>query len=108
MDDINILTYSKSLERNCKNLEKIYQKCQNWAISYESKFNLDKFELIHFTKRKKEALEKIITLEGFTIKPARVIKILGVFLNSALIAIGHLEILQKRAPALLGALKSIT
>ena len=29
IDDINILTYSKSLERNYKNLEKVYRKYQN-------------------------------------------------------------------------------
>ena len=107
VDDINILTYSKSLERNCKNLEKVYQKCQNWATSHGSKFNPKKFELIHFT-RKREALGKAITLEGVTIPPSKDIKILGVFLNSGLTATAHLETLQKRVPALLGALKSIT
>ena len=55
VDDISLLTYSKSTERNVRNLEKAYRKCLNWARTHGSRFNLEKSELIHFIGRKRKA-----------------------------------------------------
>ena len=81
IDDISLLTYSDSIERNVKNLEKAYKKCQNWAKSHGARFNPDKSELIHFIGRKRKAQKALITLKGKTIKPSKSIKLLGAHLD---------------------------
>jgi hypothetical protein len=107
IDDISLLTYSDSTERNVRNLEKAYRKCLNWARSHGSRFNPEKSELIHFIGRRK-AYSAPITLEGEIIKPSKSIRLLGVFLDQGLTHKAHFGVLEERVPKLLGALKSIT
>jgi hypothetical protein len=109
VDDIHILTFSQTIERNCRNLEKVYRKCTKWAQTHGSKFNSEKSELIHFTGKKRlKSKESSINLEGAIIKPSKTIRILGAFLNRGLTAEAHLSTIQKRASSLLLALKSLT
>ena len=49
IDDVNILVYSLTIEGNCRQLEKIYKKCLDWARRFGLKFALQKYKLIHFT-----------------------------------------------------------
>jgi len=107
IDDISLLTYSKSTQRNVRNLEKAYRKCLNWARSHGSRFNPDKSELIHFTRRRK-AHKASINLEGELIKPSKSIRFLGAFIDEGLTYKAHLKTLNTRVPTLLNALKSIT
>ena len=108
VDDIPLLTYSKSTERNIKNLEKAYGKCLNWARTHGSRFNPEKSKLIHFIGRKREAHRASITLEGKIIKPTKSIKFLGAHLDEGLTHKAHLTALNTKIPTLLSALKSIT
>ena len=50
VNDINILTYSESTERNCEMLEKTWKKVVEWAERHDFKFNERKHELIHFLR----------------------------------------------------------
>ena len=81
MDDISLLTYSNSTERNVRNLEKAYRKCLSWVRTYGSRFNPKKSELIYFTGRKRKVYRATITLEGEIIKPSRSIRFLGAYLD---------------------------
>ena len=107
VDDISLLTYSNSTERNVQNLEKAYRKCLNWARSHGSRFNPEKSELIHFIGRRK-AYKASITLEKKVIKPSKSIRFLGAYLNEGLTYKAHLNALNTKIPNLLKALKSIT
>ena len=107
VDDISLLTFSNSTERNVINLEKAYRKCLNWARTHGSRFNPEKSELIHFIGRRK-AHKASITLEGKVIKPADSIRLLGVHLDQSLTYKAHLRALNTKIPTLLSALKSIT
>ena len=80
VDDISLLTYSDSTERNVRNLEKTYEKYLNWTRSHESRFNPKKSELIYFIGRKR-AYKALITLEGRIIKPSKSIKLLEAYLD---------------------------
>lgn len=51
-DDIAILACSSSLEDNCDLLAKEWREALEWGASEGITFDLDKSELIHFTKRK--------------------------------------------------------
>ena len=50
VNDINILTYKEFIKRNCKVLNKIYDKCEQWSKMHDIKFLMTKHELIHFIK----------------------------------------------------------
>jgi hypothetical protein len=53
VDDVHILTYSASTERNCATLERIHQQCEIWANKHGAQFAPEKYQLIHFAKRPK-------------------------------------------------------
>ena len=50
VNDINILTYNESTERNCEMLKKTWKKIVEWAERHDFKFNERKHELIHFSR----------------------------------------------------------
>ena len=50
VNDVNILTYNDSTKRNCEKLKKIYRKCERWCETHDSRFEIDKCELIHFSR----------------------------------------------------------
>jgi len=50
VDNVNILIYKKLTKRNCKVLGKIYNKCEQWAQTYNTKFSKMKHELIYFLR----------------------------------------------------------
>jgi hypothetical protein len=53
MDDVNILTYGLSIRRNYEVLKRIYLAYETWVRRHGSKFNPQKYDLIHFTRRPK-------------------------------------------------------
>ena len=106
VDDIALLTYSRSVKRNIYTLQKAYQECLKWATSHGSKFNAEKSELIHFTRRKDSRLG--ITLEGKTIPPSKEVRLLGVYFNQSLSPSSHLEKIEEKIPGLLGTLGSLS
>ena len=107
VDDISLLTYSESTERNVRNLEKAYRKCLKWASSHGSRFNPKKSELIHFIGRKR-VYKALITLERRIIKPSKSIKLLGAYLDQGLTYRAHFNALSTKIPTLVNAIKSIT
>jgi len=106
VDDIALLTYSRSVKRNIYTLQKAYQECLKWATSHGSKFNAEKSELIHFTRRKDSRLG--ITLEGKTIPPSKEVRLLGVYFNQSLSPSSHLEKIEEKILGLLGTLGSLS
>jgi Reverse transcriptase (RNA-dependent DNA polymerase) len=53
VDDVHILTYGDSTERNCAVLSRIHRQCEQWADRHGAQFAPEKYELIHFAKRPK-------------------------------------------------------
>ena len=92
MDDINILTASPSIQRNCINLGKAYLKCIEWAGTHGSKFNPEKSKLIHFIGQRR-LKTRAISLEGSIIEPSKTIKVLGAYLDQGLTGRAHLRAL---------------
>ncbi len=50
VDDINILTYEEFIKCNCRVLNEIYDRCEQWSKTHDIKFSKTKHELIHFMK----------------------------------------------------------
>jgi len=85
IDDINILTYSKSTEQNCRNLEQIHTECDRWAHRHGSGFNLKKYDLIHFSRTPKRfSMGAAVQIAGQEIRLKDSVRVLGVILDPAL------------------------
>jgi hypothetical protein len=53
VDNVNILIYEKSIDENCRNLERMHKLCERWT-RHEFVFASIKYELIHFIKNLKK------------------------------------------------------
>jgi hypothetical protein len=73
VDNVNLLTYGTSAEGNYRNLERVHDACEDWARRHGSKFNPEKYELLHLTRTPKrfntEAGVKIGTKELRAVEP---------------------------------------
>jgi Reverse transcriptase (RNA-dependent DNA polymerase) len=97
VDDIHILTYGDSTERNCKTLERIHQRCEEWARKHGAQFAPEKYELIHFAKRPKQ-FNMMATLQIGQIQKVATnnVRVLGVQIDTKLKWGPHLaKIVQK-------------
>jgi hypothetical protein len=82
MDDINILAYSQSTEQNCSVLEAVHGRCLQWAKRFGMKFAPQKYELIHFTRRRKAFnLAATVQLGDVEQAPKSEVRVLGVWVN---------------------------
>ena len=82
VNDINILMYSESTERNCEMLKKTWKKVVEWTKKHDFKFNKQKHELIHFSKIfKKYNMNVNMTLKKHRINASTDFKILKIQLN---------------------------
>jgi hypothetical protein len=54
VDDVNVLTYSGSTEKNCKTLERTHKECAKWADTHGVRFAPEKYELLHLTRSPKQ------------------------------------------------------
>jgi hypothetical protein len=85
VDDVNLLTYSTSVEGNYRNLERIHDVCEDWARRHGLKFNLNKYELLHLTQTPKRFnMETGVKIRIKDVRLTQDICILGVRVNSAL------------------------
>jgi hypothetical protein len=109
VDDINVLTYGESTERNCKILEETHKKCLLWVDTHGAKFAPDKYEVIHLTRaHKKFNLKAAPTFEGLRKNPKRHIRVLGVQIDTKLKWGPHMAKIQERAASQLIATSRIT
>ncbi len=50
VNDVNILIYKEFIKCNCRVLNEIYDKCEQWSKTHDIKFLMTKHKLIHFIK----------------------------------------------------------
>jgi exonuclease III len=99
VDDIHVLTYGDSTERNCRTLERIHERCEEWANKHGAQFAPEKYELIHFAKRPK-SFNMAVTLKIGQIQKVAMdnVRVLGVQVDTKLKWGPHLaKIAQKHA-----------
>ena len=109
VDDINILTYSSTTERNCKVLEETHSKCLHWAATHGAIFAPEKYEVIHLTRaRRRFNLKATPVLNGLRINTKDHIRVLGVQVDSKLKWRPHLAYVKEKATSLLLATSRIT
>jgi len=87
----------------------IHQKCLQWANRFGQKFPPQKYELIHFTRRRNTVnLAASIQLDGVVLEPKKDIRVLGVWLDTKLKWTGHLRELRRKAASQTQAITRIT
>ena len=108
VDDVNILTYGTSTERNCQVLSETYQKYVEWASSHRAKFVTNKYKVLHLTRaRKRFNLNVVPTIEKLQIATKLYIRILGVQVDTKLKWGPHMAILREKTSSLLLATSRI-
>jgi exonuclease III len=109
VDDVNILTYGTSTERNCEILEEIHRKCAQWAVTHGARFAPEKYEVLHLTRNpKKFNLGVAPSFEGIRIETKPHVRILGVQVDTKLRWGPHLAKIREKEASLLYAMGRIT
>jgi hypothetical protein len=97
VDDVNILIYEKSIEENCRNLERMHKLCERWAIRHELMFVSIKYELIHFIRNsKKFDMTITIKIDSNTIQSRIDIRVLDVQIDTRLKWDSHVRKIQEK------------
>ena len=88
VDDTNLVAWGTIAEDNCRRLTAAHAQCEGWARKNGVQFAPDKYQLIHFTKRRRHVCEDLAS--ALQIGDHRIqlqdkaIKILGVWLDPSL------------------------
>ena len=92
VDDIHLLAYSRSTERNCEVLTKAHEICLRWAETHGASFAPSKYELIHLTRRPKgKDMKATIKISGFEKEPSASVRVLGLYIDGKLRYGEHLQ-----------------
>jgi hypothetical protein len=92
VDDTNIITTSRSIPENCRNLERAHERCIDWARRHGVQFAPEKYKLIHFTKsRRTQNLNHPIRIQGFDGRPCEGLRVLGLWVDKGLTYRKHVE-----------------
>jgi hypothetical protein len=85
MNDINLLIYGISAEKNCRNLKKIHDVYEDWARRHGSKFNFKKYEFLYLIRTSKRYnMEASVKIGVKEVRLTQNIRILRVRVNLAL------------------------
>ena len=92
VDDTNILTTSRSIPENCRNLERAHERCLDWARRHGVQFAPEKYKLIHFSKsRRTQNLNHPIRIPGFDGQPCEGLRVLGLWVDKGLTYRDHVQ-----------------
>ena len=102
VNDINILTYSSTIERNYKVLEETYSKCLYQATTHGTIFAPKKYEVIYLTRAQRRFnLKATPVLNRLQINTKDHIRVLGVQVDSKLKWRPYLTYIKEKATSLL-------
>lgn len=102
VDDVKLVAWGRTIEDNCRRLQEVHTRCERWAGSYGAKFAPEKYELMHFTRRRSHCnREHPVWAGGQEVRPCTAMRFLGIWLDPKLRWKGHLD-------AIAGKMKSQT
>ena len=80
VDDTTLITWGDSAEANCGRLTLAHDKCLAWAKRFGAIFAPEKYQVIHFTKKKRitNNLKSTVSIQGHNAKLVNSIRVLGV------------------------------
>ena len=68
-DDTNLLAFSHSLKSNLLKLKNTHLKCLSWAARHGMVFSPEKYEILHFSRRRSDNLQLKLRLGEVVLKP---------------------------------------
>ena len=107
-DDTNLLAFSPSLKSNLLKLRITHSKCLDWAGRHGMKFAPEKYELLHFSRRRTDNLQLSLRLGEVVLQPKEEVCILGLHYDSKLLWKKHQKIMLQKASKFLSALSRTT
>ena len=107
-DNTNLLAFSSSLKSNLLKLKSTHSKCQDWARKHSMKFAPEKYELLHFSRRRKDNLQLSLRLGEVVLQPKEEVRILGLYFDSKLVWKKHQKIMSQKVSKYFSALSRTT
>ena len=68
-DDTNLLAFGHSLKSNLLKLKNTHLKCLSWAARHGMVFSPEKYEILHFSRRRSDNLQLKLRLGNVILKP---------------------------------------
>ena len=78
-DDTNLLAFGHSLRSNLLTLKNTHLKCLSWAARHGMVFSPEKYEILHFSRRRSDNLQLKLRLGNVILRPKEEVRILGVY-----------------------------
>ena len=111
VDDTNLVTWGTSAQTNCRRLESAHSRCIAWAKRHGARFAPDKYQLIHFTRRRRDPngdLASTVRFNGQEVPMETTIRVLGVQVDSKLRWKEHVQQVVQKGNMAFEALSRIT
>jgi hypothetical protein len=112
IDDTSLVAWGDSAWDNCRRLTTAHDRCVAWAKRYGARFAPEKYQLMHFTRRRRHSSEDLantIQINGTeTELCATSLRILGVWVDPKLQWREQVKISAARGNGLFDALSRIT
>ena len=98
---IQICLHLDTLKSNLLKLKNTHLKCLSWAARHGIVFSPEKYEILHFSRRRSDNLQLKLRLGNVILRPKEEVRVLGVYLDAKLHWHKHQRpILQKAQKAL--------
>ena len=92
MNDVTLIAWGESTENNCQWLAETHTQCSQWARRYGARFAPEKYELMHFTRRRtRHSQTAAVWIGSQVVEPTRAMRVLGVWLDSTFRWKSHLD-----------------
>ncbi|KAJ3486250.1 hypothetical protein NLI96_g4374 [Meripilus lineatus] len=84
IDDTTLAAVSPTIEENITKIEDMAKKALEWSRTHACKFDISKFQLVHFTRNERKYNPLPVTVADQTIQPSHTAKYLGIILDRKL------------------------
>lgn len=84
IDDTAFVVTSPTIEENITKLEQLGAKALDWSRTHACKFDIKKFQLVHFTQNDSKYTPTPLTLNGIEIQASPTAKYLGIIMDRKL------------------------
>jgi len=111
VDDTNLVIWGGSVQDNSRRLEAAHSRCIAWAKRHGARFAPDKYQLIHFTRRRRDPsgdLTSTVRFEGQEVPNEATIRVLGVQVDARLNWREHVQQATQKGNTAFEALSRIT
>ncbi len=108
IDDTMLAAVSDSIQDNITKLEELSRRALQWSRTHACKFDLGKFQLIHFTRNERKYSPLSLRIDGHTVNPSTAAKYLGIMLDQKLRWHEHAEMAISKGTKTMLAIARLT